>query len=241
MHRDSWMSSFYGCPWTVLSDIAEVDAVTEGLVECRIDATEYRQIDLAQQRGFVLVESTIEFVTAIRSVGPVAPGVRPGTAADLEGVLTLVKPCFLEHPRFYSRFKHRGFFTEAQCRTYYESAVRNFFAQPGTVSVVATDAEGVAAFRIMKTVDEGTYRGVIGAVHPRASGRRYLAAMQRASLAMIGRPYTEENRTQLGNTPVIRSHLAEGRQWTRIEHIFLKRLVSLGRTSGHDLADEGLG
>lgn len=47
--------------------------------------------------------------------------------------------------------------------------------------------------------------------------------MQSKVFDIIGEPYLEHNSTQLGNYQVIKNHIAERRQLSKINHIFYKK------------------
>lgn len=221
------MSAFYGRPWyrlTEAPDPAGVAGLGPCMLEWRIDAQDAASLQSAARAGFELVETDVEFRTAITGPQEHGEGLAPYRPEHLPRLLEIVRECFIDNERFQNRFKNRHYFDEDRSTAYYLDSLTNFVGLDGAVATVAVDDGEVVGFYLLQRLEEELYRGVLTGVTAGARGRKLHILMQRHCYAQIGHDYTVINRTQLNNYRVINNHILEGRQLANAEHIFYRRI-----------------
>lgn len=218
---DEWMSSFYGKKWVLINSPDFIlDNSKNIFYEWRIEATEQEVLQKAFEMGFELVETDVEFETEIFSDTSNLPSfIRPGKEEDLEEILELIKICFTENINFYNRLKNQRYFTPQQCEDYFKQSIINNFKKEGSISTVAVKKEKLVGFYIIKEIQQGKYKVISTGVHPSSRGENIHIDLQRKLTDIIKKPYVLINRTQLGNYPVIKNHIREKRNLSKIEHI----------------------
>jgi len=226
MIKDEWMSTFYGKDWYKIKSADDLENIPECMLEWVVPANAYRDIEIAQDLGFTLVETAIEFETLIDYMDPSMKEIRVATQDDFKVIADITEECYLNNTKFYNRFRNTTFFTRQQALNYYLMSVKNNYMKSDTITVVYEDSLGVAAYYILKHINDfelyGNYKGIIAGVSSRARGNNLHIELQKKLTEIIGRPYMTINRTQLGNYRVIGNHLREHRQLSKIEHYFYK-------------------
>ena len=234
MKKDNWMTDFYGINWYRINNLDELEDVSDekALIEYVVDVNSYSEIYKLQTEGFKIVETDIEFETLINTQYETKPNIRVAIKDDLPEILEITKSSYLEHDKFFNRFRNEDFFTKDQAWYYYRESVVNNFNLENTITVVVDDDDGVCAYYIIKKIGELSlyhrYKGIISGVNSRGKGKSLHLEMQRKITEIINTPYITNNRTQLGNYRVIDNHLKENRQLSKIEHICYKKVGNWG-------------
>ena len=221
MKKNDWMTRFYGKTWWEVEDgPGDLQTLRNSLVEWRISAGEFQKVSAAQRMGFELVETFAEFVSRIEPSPHDDPEVCLAEPEHLEEIQRITEICLVEDDSFYTRFKNRDFFSEAQCASYYQQLVTNSYSDDGALTAVAKDESGVCGYYMLKRTGEGIYKGMLTGVLPRARGKSLHIRMQRTCFAQIKNPFTVVNTTQLHNLYTINSHIRQQRTLASVTHIF---------------------
>lgn len=225
MKKNEWMTDFYGRDWFEINTLEEYDKdVENSLIEWRVSAQDTESITKAEEHGFRLVESAIEFTSEVTPDDSInSAAIKLAKPEHLDEIIDITRRCFLDNEDLKTRFKKKEFFTEEQCKAYYQASIKNNFSKEGTVTVVAQDELGISAYYMIRKLEEKVYKGVMTGVLPRARGKRLHAKMQQASFNKIGKSITVINSTQLSNFNTIKSHIRANRILSKIEHIFYLR------------------
>lgn len=235
MKRDAWMSSFYGRNWWVVESLRDLEeSLPCGLVEWRIDAGDIRSQSLAQNLGFTLVETVLEFETVVQPSSAVHSGVRVANAADFPAVMSITDECIIQNDKFINRFKHPNFFSQDQMSGYFRQAVTNYFDSKNSVTVVYESESRVLAYYICQELKPGRFKGVLTGVRDPAKGQRIHAKMQQVAINSIrcGK-ITLVNSTQLSNYNAINSHIRNMRVLARSEYVFYRTIDCSSVSPGH--------
>lgn len=221
MKKNEWMSDFYGIPWLEVEGTDDpVDEIKNSLLEWRVDVRDIPSFSAAQEKGFDLVETGIMFESKIQGVPKDFSGITEASEDDLNDILEITHQCMTLNDKVYTRFKNTKYFSVDQCDEYYRLSVVNNFSKDETITVVSRDDQGVAGFYMIREVEKDVYKGVMTGVLPRARGKMLHIKMQQFSFGIMNRKVTIINATQLNNFNVIKNHMIERRNLSKIEHIF---------------------
>lgn len=222
MKKNQWMTDFYGKDWFEINSISEFDkSLRDVHFEWRVSAQNQDDIIIALENQFKLVETVIEFTSEIEPNDSLTSScIRAAKNSDIGDILKITEECFINNDSLKTRFKLTDFFSREQCISYYRQSIQNYFHLSDTVSVVATDSEGISAYYMIRKIDHDTYKGVMTGVLPRARGERLHLKMQQVSFNIIGRKVKVINSTQLSNFNTIKSHIRANRSLSAIDHIF---------------------
>ncbi len=224
MNKNEWMTEFYGKNWFEINSLSELDgSIENALIEWRISAQNPRLINEAENYGFNLVESVIEFSSKISpDLTFQDSSIIEAKPEHLNQILGITKECFLSNEEVHTRFKNEDYFTKKQCEEYYSKSINNNFLANNSATVVTIDQQGVSGYYMIKEVGNKLFKGVMTGVLPRARGNRLHIKMQQAAFKMIAHDITVINSTQLSNFNTIKSHVRANRILSKIEHIFYK-------------------
>lgn len=236
MELDIWMSEFYGMSWYKSnepvnpSNLGNKYENENYMIECLINVDDHLKINMAQDLGYDLVETSIEFETLINNDNEYDNNndiiIRKANNSDLNEILKITEECYFNHDKFYNRFKNKKYFNTNQSKEYFFNSVKNNYSDNNIIKVVCVDDKGICSYYIMKKL-KGTpikYKGVITGVSKRAHGRNLHRKMQNKISELIGKPYLVINRTQLNNYKLINNHIKEGKKVSKIEHYFYKKI-----------------
>ncbi len=225
MKLDQWMTKFYGTPWYRLDSTDEPKLCKEeGLYEIRLLSTDFSGIINAQQDGFLLVESFIEFETEIEPNNEEYEGIRLMNKSDHSFILGLNEQSMCQNEGYRTRFNNPIFFEESACKKYYGAAITNNVNDQSVLTAVVEIDKEVVGFFMLKVNDQQTCKGLMTGVIPEARGKRLHIKMQQFLINHIGHPLTLINTTQLSNLAVIKNHIRANRSLSKIEHIFYKKV-----------------
>jgi hypothetical protein len=225
VRRDSWMTDFYGQNWFIL-DQSGAKTEKPGVYELRVAAEDVYEFQNAQDFGFSLVETQMEFRTriAVPNSSLEKQGIRLARTEDLTAVLEITRTCFDLNPNFYNRFKNRKFFDSHHAAAYYAASVKRCFEDENALISVALIDGNISGYFMMIKVDTLLYKGVMTAVLPEARGHHLHRRMQMVSYSAVGEPFDVINKTQIQNLAVLNNHIKEGRKLCKVEYLFLKRI-----------------
>ena len=112
----------------------------------------------AQRSGFELVETQVGFKTKIEKVNSIDTDyryVRMAKDSDVKAILDITTKCFLDNPKFISRFKNKNFFTKDHFIKYYNLSITNYFNEKNSyTSVVEKEGKVIGYYMI---IDEGDF------------------------------------------------------------------------------------
>jgi hypothetical protein len=223
---NEWMTNFYGEDWFNISSL-DHPMTKPGIYELSLAEKDHDKFSEAQRLGFELVETQVGFKTKIEEVNLVDTDshyVRMAKDSDLEEILHITTKCFLDNPKFTSRFKNKNFFTKEHFIKYYNLSITNYFSKKNSyTSVVEKEGKVVGYYMI---IDEGDncYRGIMTGVLPEERGKGLHITLQNKCFKEFDLPFYTINRTQINNLNVLNSHIKEKRKLTDIKFIFLKRI-----------------
>lgn len=223
MKLDEWMSSFYGKNWYRLEENSPtIKFEDNSLFEWRVEVQNHSRIQEAQQLGFELVESFIEFKSDIYPIDQKSDKVLLAESSDIEEILNITQICMGDNDNLYTRFKNKKYFSYEQCNRYYQLSIENNFNDKNVITVVAKDRLGICGYYMLKKANERVYKGLMTGVLPRARGQKLHLEMQFACFSLIESYFSVINTTQLNNFFTINNHIKENRKLSKIEHIFFK-------------------
>lgn len=223
-HKDDWMTEFYGQDWFLLGH-PEAETISKGLYELRISAGDFTSIQSAQENGFFLVETQMEFRTMIDPAQLIQSNdCRLAKPSDLDLVLEMTRICFTDNPAFENRFKNLKFFNPSHADAYYQASIKRCFEDKDSVISIAVIDGKVCGYFMMIKVASLLYKGIMTAVLPEFRGHQLHRKMQAKCYGAIGQPFQVINKTQLQNLPVLNNHIKEGRILTSVEHLFYKKV-----------------
>lgn len=192
------------------------------LIELHLVINHYNVISAFEQLGFRLVDSRIDFITLMKKneiefVSDPEREVMAASEDDLQQIIDLTTVSFTNNPDYYSRFKNRNYFTEAQSNTYFSAWITNNFQHPDSYSAVIKENKKTIGYFIYRK--DGThndiplYKGIMTAVHPDYRGKNLHIYMQ----SFLYKLFPDEefylyNGTQLTNKPVITNHFKSGKR-----------------------------
>lgn len=221
MELNNWMSDFYGKKWYTITKNPGNVLYHPGLYEWKIDSQNIEDFFYAQNNSFKLVETQVGFETLIRDFGS-SEGTRMATEKDLPSILNITKKCFIDNPKFISRFTNPNYFNPHHLEKYYTLSVTNYFSNPNCLTSVAElNKEIIGYYMIIKEKDN-IYRGIMTGVLPQGRGRNLHRKMQNKCFEQVNKPFYTINKTQLTNLSVLNNHIKEKRTLKHIEHIFYK-------------------
>ncbi len=220
------MTSFYGEDWFSISSL-DYPMTNPGVYELSLGENDYEKLSNAQGLGFELVETQVGFKTKIEEVNLVDTDfsdIRMAKNSDLGEILNITTKCFIDNPKFTSRFKNKNFFTKDHFIKYYNLSITNYFNNKNSyTSVVENNGKVVGYYMI---IDEGDncYRGIMTGVLPEARGKGLHITLQNRCFKEFDLPFYTINRTQINNLNVLNNHIKENRKLTDIKFILLKKI-----------------
>ncbi len=223
---NKWMTEFYGEDWFNISSL-DHPMDHPGVYELSLGEKDHEKFSEAQSLGFELVETQVGFKTKIEKVNfldTASRYVRMSKDNDLASILDITKKCFLDNPKFTSRFKNKNFFTKDHFIKYYNLSITNYFNKDNSyTSVIEKEGKVVGYYMIIKE-DNNCYRGIMTGVLPEERGKGLHITLQNRCFSEFDVPFYTINRTQINNLNVLNSHIKEKRKLTDIKFIFLKRI-----------------
>jgi hypothetical protein len=210
------------------SDIAGCD-----LLECHLDLREFPVAAALESVGFRLVDSRTRFLSEWSRSQIPDVALRQGAIAMAKDkhtarIIELTHQGFTDNDRFFSRFKNREYFTDAESRRYFEAWITNTINEPNSYSAVWVIDGRVVGYYIYQV--RGTHeglplvKGILAAIEKDYRGANGLLVMQ----AYLYRRFDFEkwfldNTTQLTNKTVIRNHIASNKYLEDIVLTFYRK------------------
>lgn len=217
--------------------VEQSDHAGFSIVECDLDVADLAIAWCLEEVGFRLVDSRIQFLTRFtRADIPDAQPTR-GEVVDAapwhrERIVELIHTGFTRNDHFISRFKNAEYFTPDETRRYYEAWFDNTAFASGAACAVFVDEGSVAGFYVYQARDEmdglPVMKATLTAVDPEFRGAGAHVAMQAYLYRKLSRKFGwqewyVDNTTQLTNTPVVRNHIASGKQPRALRLTFFRR------------------
>lgn len=223
MELNNWMSNFYGEKWYNITKNPNSILYYPGLYEWRIDSQNTEDYFYAQNNGFELVETQMGFKTLITNPGDTSE-TRLSNPSDLNSILNITKTCFVDNPKFISRFTNPNYFVTHHLEKYYNLSITNYFNNPNCITSVAEINDEVVGYYMILAENDNTYRGIMTGVLPKGRGRGLHIKMQNKCFESIKTPFYTINKTQLTNLNTLNNHIKEQRVLTDITYIFYKKV-----------------
>jgi hypothetical protein len=187
----------------------------------QVDGQGYQAETVLQQTGFKLVETRLIFETQLSK--PPHPenreNIRSARPDDLDELLDLTHKAFTDNENFYARFKNREYFSPADTRRYYAAWITGNISSKDCIFMVCEEEKiagytflikGRAAFKVGLTAILERYQG-LGVYNRLAEAAFALIPSDRFSLI---------NTTQLTNLAMLKTHIKNKRNLSRIENIY---------------------
>ena len=136
MKLDQWMTDFYGLSWYRMDSANMLNlCVKQGLYELRLLSDNFSGIIKAQQHGFSLVESFIQFETKVEPNQKEYKGIRLINKSDHSFISALNEESMCKNKGYKTRFNNPIFFNDSACEKYYSAAITNNINDPSVLLI----------------------------------------------------------------------------------------------------------
>lgn len=213
--------------------LQRADEQKTALIELSMDSKGFGLIPILEAAGFRLVDSKVCFFTLINRhkterFDPAVGSLAMAAPADLPAILELTKISFCQNPAFFSRFKHRGYFSEKESENYYCAWITNHFKDPLSLIAVLRDKNAVQGYFFYRKdgmyEDLPVYKGMLAAVTP--PYQRYKSHLVLQTFLFDQLPHDRffvDNTTQLTNFPILKNHITAQRQLQSVTFILYRK------------------
>ena len=203
------------------------------LIELSLDSRGFGVIPTLEASGFRLVDSKVCFFTLINRrkterFNPEVGSLAMATPADLPAIIELTKTSFCQNPAFFSRFKHRGYFSEKESENYYCAWITKHFDDPLSLMAVLRDKDAVQGYFFYRKdgmrEDLPVYKGMLAAVAP--PYRQYKSHLALQTFLFDQLPHNRffvDNTTQLTNFPILKNHITAQRQLKSVTFVLYRK------------------